>query len=54
MSVSCTINIEELTDVIAVPINEVQVNGDREYVLVVKDGKTEEVDIETGLSNDTC
>lgn len=52
MSVSCTINIEELTDVIAVPINGVQVNGDRKYVLVVKDGKTEEVDIETGLSND--
>lgn len=52
MSVSCTINIEELTDVIAVPINGVQVNGNRKYVLVVKDGKTEEVDIETGLSND--
>lgn len=52
MSVSCTINIEELTDVVAVPINGVQVNGDRKYVLVVKDGKTEEVDIETGLSND--
>lgn len=52
MSVSCTINIEELTDVIAVPINGVQVTGDRKYVLVVKDGKTEEVDIETGLSND--
>lgn len=35
-----------------VPINGVQVNGNRKYVLVVKYGKTEEVDIETGLSND--
>ena len=32
-----------------VPINGVQVNGNRKYVLVVKYGKTEEVDIETGL-----
>ena len=35
-----------------VAINGVQVNGNRKYVLVVKYGKTEEVDIETGLSND--
>lgn len=52
MSVSCTINIEELTDVLAVPIDAVQINGDRRYVLVVENGETKEVDIETGLSND--
>lgn len=52
MSVSCVINIEELTDVLAVPINGVQINGNRKYVLVVENGKTNEVDIETGLSND--
>lgn len=52
MSVSCTINIEELTDVLAVPIDGVQINGNRKYVLVVENGETKEVDIETGLSND--
>ena len=52
MSVSCTINIEELTDVLAVPINGVQVNGDRIYVLVLENGETKEIDITTGLSND--
>lgn len=52
MSVSCTINIEELTDVLAVPISGVQINGDRKYVLVVENGEVKEVDIETGLSND--
>ena len=39
MSVSCTINIEELKDVIAVPINAVQINGSKRYVVVIKDGK---------------
>lgn len=52
MSVSCTINIEELTDVLAVPIDGVQINGSRKYVIVVENGETKEVDIETGLSND--
>lgn len=52
MSVSCTINIKELTDVLAVPIDSVQINGDRKYVIVVENGETKEVDIETGLSND--
>ena len=41
MSVSCVINIDELTDVLAVPINSVQINGE-----------TKEVDITTGISND--
>ena len=39
-------------DVLAVPIDGVQINGDRKYVLVVENGETKEVDIETGLSND--
>lgn len=52
MSVSCVINIDELTDVIAVPIDGVQINGDRRYVIVVENGETKEVDITTGISND--
>lgn len=52
MSVSCVINIDELTDVLAVPINGVQINGDRRYVLAVENGETKEVDITTGVSND--
>ena len=52
MSVSCVIDIDKLNDVLAVPINGVQINGDRRYVLVVEDGKTKEVDITTGVSND--
>lgn len=52
MSVSCVINIDELTDVIAVPIDGVQINGDRRYVIAVENGETKEVDITTGISND--
>ena len=52
MSVSCVINIDELTDVIAIPINSVQINGDRRYVLAVENGEIKEVDITTGVSND--
>lgn len=51
MSVSCTINIQELTDVLAVPINAVQIT-DKKYVITVENGETKEVSIETGLSND--
>ena len=52
MSVSCTINIEELKDVIAVPINAIQINGDKRYVVVVNKDKTSEVEVTTGLSDD--
>lgn len=52
MSVSCTIKIEELTDIIAVPIEAVQIDKDRKYVIVVENNTTKEVEIETGLSND--
>ena len=53
MSVTCTINIEELDGVIAVPIGAVQINGDRRYVVVVDGKDTNEVDVTTGLSNDS-
>ncbi len=52
MSVSCTINIEELTDVLAVPIDSVQISDNKKYVIVVENGETKEVEIQTGLSND--
>ena len=52
MSVSCTINIEELKGVTAIPINAIQVNGDKRYVVVVLDGKTSEVEVTTGISDD--
>ena len=53
MSVSCTINIEEHKDVIAVPIGAVQINGDRRYVVVVDGKDTKEVDVTTGVSDDS-
>ena len=53
MSASCTIIIEELTDVIAVPIEAVETDGDTKYVVVVDDdGETTQVEIETGSSDD--
>ena len=53
MSASCTIILQELNDVIAVPINAVKTSDDKKYVVVVDDGgQTKEVEIETGISND--
>ncbi len=52
MSVSCTINIKELSDVLTVPINAVQTSNNKKYVIVVENGKTREVEIQTGLAND--
>lgn len=52
MSVSCSINIKELTDVLTVPINAVQTTGNKKYVMVVENGETKEVEIQTGLSDD--
>ena len=52
MSASCTIVLEKAEECIAVPINAVQVQDNQKYVVVVKDdGTTENVDIETGISN---
>lgn len=54
MSASCTIIIEKAEDVIAVPIEAVQTSNNKKYVVVAKeDGTTENVDIETGISNDS-
>ena len=53
MSVSCTISIEKKEDVLAVPVSAVQINGDRRYVIVVDGKDTKEVDVTTGLSDDT-
>ena len=53
MSASCTVVLEEATDCIAVPIAAIQTNGSNKYVIVVKDnGETENVNVETGISND--
>lgn len=54
MSASCTIIIEKAEDVIAVPIEAVQTSDNKKYVVVVKDDETtENIDIETGISNDS-
>lgn len=54
MSSSCTIVIEKQEDCIAIPIQAVQTNNNQKYVVVVnEDGTTENVNIETGISNDT-
>lgn len=54
MSASCTVVLEEAKDCIAVPISAIQTNGSKKYVIVVKDnGETEDVDVETGISNDS-
>lgn len=52
MSVSCTINISELSNVLVVPINAVQTTNNKKYVIVIENGETREVEIETGLSDD--
>jgi len=52
-SVSCTINISELKDVVTVPINAVQISGSRKYVYLVNGEDISEVDVTTGLSDDS-
>lgn len=52
MSVSCTINIKELSDVLTVPINAVQTTNNKKFVMLVENGETKETEIQTGLSND--
>lgn len=53
MTASCTINIESLENVVAVPIDAVKINDDgNKYVTVIEDGKEKDVEIETGLSDD--
>ena len=52
-SVSCTININELTDVITIPISAISVKDNKKYVVVVNGNETSEVEVETGLSDDS-
>lgn len=54
MSVSCTIIIKEEKDAICVPINAVATNsnGEKYVVKVNSDGTTEEVVVETGISDE--
>ena len=55
MGVSCTIILEEATNVICVPIDAVLENSEgKEYVVKVNDdGTTEDVIIETGIADDS-
>lgn len=54
MSATCSIVLEKAENCIAIPINAVQTNNEQKYVVVVKnDGTTENVNIETGISNDS-
>lgn len=53
MTASCEVILEEVENVIAVPIAAVQVSDDSKYVIVVKeDGTTENINVETGISDD--
>lgn len=53
MSASCTITLEKVENVIAVPIEAIQTKNDEKYVIVENtDGTTTNVTVETGLSND--
>lgn len=55
MSATCSIVLEKEEGCIAIPINAVQTNNEQKYVVVVvnNDGTTENVNIETGISNDS-
>ena len=53
MSASCEVVLEEVTDVLAVPIAAVQTEDNKKYVVIKNDnGDTENVEVETGLSDD--
>lgn len=54
MYASCSITLEKAQNCIAVPINAVQTNNNQKYVVVVdENGNTQNVNIETGISNDS-
>lgn len=53
MSASASVTIEKAENVVAVPIEAVQTSGGTKYVIVAQaDGTTQNVTIETGISND--
>lgn len=52
MSASCTVILDKATNVVAVPLEAVQTANGTSYVVVVNsDGSTQNVTVETGLSN---
>jgi HlyD family secretion protein len=54
MSASCEITLEKAEDCVAIPITAVQTKDNQKYVVVVNsNGETENVNIETGISNDS-
>ena len=53
MSASCEVVLEEVTNVLTVPIAAVQTEDDKKYVVTINDnGDEENVEITTGLSDD--
>lgn len=53
MSAFCEITVEKAEQTLAIPIQAVKNIGNEKYVTIVKeDGTTEEIKVETGLSND--
>lgn len=52
MTVSSTIILEEADDVVAVPINAVTTRDDKNYVTIINNGNTEEVEVELGIADD--
>ncbi len=53
MSATCEIIIEKAENVVAVPVEAIQTSDSGKYVIKVNnDGSTEEVNVETGISND--
>lgn len=53
MSATCEITFEKAENVLTVPVEAIQESDEGKYVIVVKDnGETENVTVETGISND--
>lgn len=53
MSVTASIVTQTKQDVLAVSASAVKTSGNNKYVLVMEDGKTKEVTVEIGISNDS-
>ena len=53
MSANCAVILEKAENVIVVPKEAIQTSNNTKYVVVVnEDGSTENVTVETGISND--
>lgn len=52
MTISSTIILEEAEEVVAVPINAVTTKDGKNYITVVNNGETEEVEIELGIADE--